>query len=70
MVFPKAYIAAEGKTRNIHYVRIEKLFDYMDQAPKRLPSHEVDKIARAVKSVADMNAEVKPDEIAVVTSPA
>lgn len=64
MVFPKAALEAEGKTRNVHCVRIERLFDYIEKAPKRLESHEVDKIARAVKGVAYMNSEVRSDEMA------
>ena len=64
MVFPKAALEAEGKTRNVHRVRIERLFDYIEKAPKRLEAHEVDKIARAVKGVAYMNSEVRSDEMA------
>ncbi len=64
MVFPKAALEAEGKTRNVHCVRIERLFDYIEKAPKRLEAHEVDKIARAVKGVAYMNSEVRSDEMA------
>lgn len=67
MVFPKASLEAEGKTRNIHCVRIERLFDYIDKAPKRLERDEIDKIARAVKSVADMGTEVKSDKMRAAT---
>ena len=57
MVFPKAYIEAGGKTRNIHCLTVERLYDYFDKCPKTLQPNEVERIARVVKSIADMNSE-------------
>ena len=57
MVFPKAYIEAGGKTRNIHCLTVERLYDYFDKCPKRLQPNEVERIARVVKSIADINSE-------------
>ena len=57
MVFPKAYIEAGGKTRNIHCLTVERLYDYFDKCPKRLQPNEIERIARVVKSIADINSE-------------
>jgi hypothetical protein len=57
MVFPKAYIEAGGKTRNIHCLTVERVYDYFDKCPKRLQPNEIERIARAVKSIADINSE-------------
>ena len=58
MVFPKAYIEARGKTRNVHCLNVERLYDYFDKCPKRLQPNEIERIARVVKSIADINSEV------------
>jgi hypothetical protein len=57
MVFPKAYIEAGGKTRSIHCLTVERLYDYFDKCPKRLQSNEIERIVRVVKSIADINSE-------------
>ena len=57
MVFPKAYIEAGGKTRSIHCLTVERLHDYLDKCPKRLQPNEIERIARAVKSIGDINSE-------------
>ena len=57
MVFPKAYIEAGAKTRNIHCLNLERVYDYFDKCPKRLQPNEVERIARVVKSIADINSE-------------
>ena len=57
MVFPKAYIEVGRKTRNIHCLTVERLHDYFDKCPKRFQPNEIERIARAVKSIADINSE-------------
>ena len=57
MVFPKAYIEAGGKTRNILCLNLERLYDYFDKCPKRLQPNEIERIARVLKSIADINSE-------------
>jgi hypothetical protein len=57
MVFPKAYIEAEGKIRSIHCLTVERLYGYFDKRPKRLQPNEIERIVRVVKSIADINSE-------------
>ena len=57
MVFPKAYIEAGGKTRNIHCLTVERLYDYFDKCPNRLQPNAIERIARVLKSIADINSE-------------
>ena len=56
MVFPKAYIEAGAKTRNIHCLTVERLYDYFDKCPNRLQPNEIERIARVLKSIADINS--------------
>jgi hypothetical protein len=57
MVFPKACLEASAKTRNIHCLSVEKVYDYFDKCPKSLQPNEIERIARAVTCVADMSSE-------------
>ena len=57
MVFPKAYIEAGGKTRNIHCLTVERLYDYFDKCRNRLQPNEIERIACVLKSIADINSE-------------
>jgi len=57
VVFPKACLEAGAKTRNIHCLSVEKVYDYFGKCPKSLQPNEVERIARAVKSIADMSSE-------------
>ena len=58
-VFPSAYLESAMKTRNVHCMKIERVYNYFDELPKRLLPADIDKISRAVNGVADMNPDLQ-----------